>query len=199
MSVQRPAGGGQRREPKAYAMLAEFATPAEIYHAAEKTRAAGYKWFDCCVPFPVHGLDKAMGVRPTILPVLVFFCGLTGTTVAVLLQILTNGTRVEIPLLFLNGYNFLISGKPFISGPAFVPVAFELTVLFSALGSFGLMLLLNWLPQLYHPVFKSVKFARASDDRFYLVIEARDPKYQAQRTEEFMRSLNPLSIEVVAS
>jgi hypothetical protein len=178
-------------------MLAEFATPADIYHAAERTRAAGYKWFDCCVPFPVHGLDRAMGVRPTILPVLVFFGGLTGTILAVLVQILTNSTRVDIPLLFLHGYNFLISGKPLISGPAFVPVSFELTVLLSALSAFGLMLLLNWLPQLYHPLFKSVKFARATDDRFYLVIEARDPKYQAQRTEEFMRSLNPLSIEVV--
>ena len=187
----------ESRKPRPYAMLAEFASPADIYHAAEKTRDAGFKWFDCCVPFPVHGLDKAMGVRPTILPVLVFFGGLTGTTLAVLLQIVTNATRVDIPLLLLHGYNFLISGKPLISGPAFVPVSFELTVLLSALSSFGLMLLLNWLPQLYHPLFKSVKFARVTDDRFYLVIEARDPKYQAQRTEEFMRSLNPLSIEVV--
>jgi hypothetical protein len=198
-SVQPSAISGQPRKPQPYAMLAEFATPGDIYHAAEKTRAAGYKWFDCCVPFPVHGLDKAMGVRPTILPVLVFCCGLTGTTVAILLQVLTNATRVEIPMLFLSGYNFLISGKPLISGPAFVPVAFELTVLLAALGSFGLMLILNWLPQLYHPLFKSVKFARATDDRFFLVIEARDPKYQPQRTEEFMRAMNPLSIEVVES
>ena len=81
---ERVAAPTAPRKPRPYAMLAEFAAPADIYHAAQKTRAAGYKWFDCCVPFPVHGLDKAMGVRPTILPVLVFFGGLTGTTIAVL-------------------------------------------------------------------------------------------------------------------
>lgn len=182
---------------KPYGVIAEFATPADIYHAAEKVRDAGYKWWDCCTPFPVHGMDKAMGVRPTILPVLVFFGGLTGTTIAVLLQILTNATRVEIPMLFLSGYNYLISGKPLISGPAFVPVAFELTVLLAALSSFGLMLLLNGLPRLYHPCFKSVRFARVTDDRFFIVIEARDPKFSPQRTEEFLRSLHPLSIESV--
>jgi hypothetical protein len=104
---------------------------------------------------------------------------------------------VSLPFLFFNGYNFLISGKPFVSGPAFVPVAFELTVLFSALSTFGLMLLLNGLPQLYHPLFKSVRFARVTDDRFFIVIEARDPKFQPQRTEEFLRSLHPVAIEAV--
>ncbi len=184
-------------KPKSYGLIAEFTTPAAIYHAAEKVRDAGYRWWDCCTPFPVHGLDRAMGIRPTILPVLVFCGGLTGTTVAVLLQVITNATSVQLPLLFLNGYNFLISGKPAVSGPAFVPVAFELTVLLSALTAVGSMLLLNGLPRLYHPLFKSVRFARVTDDRFFIVIEARDPKFHAQRTEEFLRSLNPTAIEMV--
>jgi hypothetical protein len=182
-----------------FALLAEFTTPAQIQHAAQQVRDAGYQWWDCCTPFPVHGLDKAMGIRPTILPVLVFFGGLTGTLLAIGLQVLTNSTRVDIPFLFLHGYNFFISGKPFISGPAFVPVAFELTVLLSALSTVGLMLLLNGLPRLYHPLFKSVRFARVTDDRFFLVIEARDPKFSPQRTEEFLRSLHPVSIEAVES
>ena len=198
MSDRRPAmPPAPAKKNKTFAIMAEFATPADIYHAAEKVRDAGYKWWDCCTPFPVHGLDKAMGVRPTILPVLVFFGGLTGTLAAVGLQILTNATRVDIPLLFLHGYNFMISGKPYISGPAFVPIAFELTVLFAALSSFLLALVLNGLPRLYHPCFKSVRFARATDDRFFVVIEARDPKFSPTRTEELLRSLHPLSIETV--
>jgi len=182
---------------KMYGLIAEFTSPADIFHAAERVRDAGYRWWDCHTPFPVHGLDRAMGIRPTILPVIVFFGGLTGTLLAVGLQILTNATRVDIPLLFLNGYNFLISGKPYISGPAFVPVSFELTVLLASLTSFLGMLLLNGLPRLYHPCFKSVRFARVTDDRFFVVIEARDPKFHPQRTEEFLRSLHPASIEAV--
>jgi hypothetical protein len=200
-SVTMPtAAPGSKRSaaaPKLYGLMAEFTSPAAIYHAAEKVRAAGYRWWDCHVPFPVHGLDKVMGVRPTILPIVVFFGGMTGTIVAVALQILTNATNVQLPFIFLNGYAFLVGGKPFISGPAFVPVAFELTILLSALTSVGGMLLLNGLPRLYHPVFKSPRFARATDDRFFIVIEAGDPKFSRGKTEEFLRSLEPASIEAL--
>lgn len=185
------------RSNRLFGLLAEFTSPADIFHAAERTRDAGYRWWDCCTPFPVHGLDKAMGIKPTILPVLVFFGGLTGTLLAIALQVVTNATRVDVPFLFLNGYNFFISGKPLVSGPAFVPVAFELTVLLAALSTVGLMLLLNGLPRLYHPLFKSVRFARVTDDRFFIVIEARDPKFSPRGTEEFLRSLGPVSIEAV--
>lgn len=185
--------------PGVYGLMAEFATPADIVHAAEKVRDAGFKWWDCHTPFPVHGLDKAMGVRPTILPVIVFCCGMTGTLIALAMQIFTNATGIDLTALFLHGYPFSISGKPLISLPAFIPVTFELTVLLSALGTVGCVLLLNQLPQLYHPLFKSVKFARATDDRFFIVIEARDPKFSRSRTEELLKSLHPLSIEVVES
>jgi hypothetical protein len=184
-------------ETRVYGMMAEFTTPAEIVHAAEKVRDAGFKWWDCHTPFPVHGLDRAMGVRPTILPVIVFFCGMTGTLIALAMQIFTNATGIDASVLFLHGYPFMISGKPFISLPAFIPVTFELTVLLSALGTVGCVLLLNGLPQLYHPLFKSTRFARATDDRFFLVIEARDPKFSRSRTEELLKSLHPVSIEVV--
>jgi len=185
-------------QARVYGLLAEFTTPAAILLAAEKVRDAGYKWFDCHVPFPVHGLDRAMGVRPTILPILVFGAGATGTTVALLLQMLTNSFNFGFwALVPVHGYSFLVSGKPFVSLPAFIPVTFELTVLFASLGSFGLMLLLNNLPHLYHPVLKNKRMARATDDRFFLVIEARDPKFSRTRTEEFLMSLQPAAVEAV--
>lgn len=182
---------------KLYGMLAEFTTPADIMEAAKRVREAGYKWWDCHVPFPVHGLDKAMGVRPTILPVLVFFGGMTGTLLALALQIFTNATSVSVKPLFLDGYPYMISGKPPISLPAFIPITFELTVLLSALGAVGWVLLLNGLPRLFHPVFKNKRFARATDDRFFIVIEARDPKFSRPRTEEFLRSLGPAAVEAM--
>jgi hypothetical protein len=158
---------------KLYGLLAEFTTPADIVHAAERVRKGGYRWWDCHVPFPVHGLDRVMGVRPTILPVIVFLCGMTGTLAALTLQIFTNSTDIKAwALFFVQGYPFVVSGKPLISGPAFIPVTFELTVLLSAIGTVLCVLLLNGLPRLYHPLFKSVRFARATDDRFFLVIEA---------------------------
>jgi hypothetical protein len=190
-TMSKPAG-------KLYGLMAEFETPAAIYHAAEKVRDAGYRWWDCHTPFPVHGLDKAMGIKPTILPLLVFGGGMTGTLLALALQIFTNATSFDFwALVPVRGYDFYISGKPFISGPAFIPVAFELTILLSALTTVGLVLLLNGLPRLYHPCFKSKRFARATDDRFFLVIEAGDPKFSPNKTEELLRSLHPTSIEAL--
>lgn len=196
--IRRP-GAAPAQNIRLYGLLAEFTTPAEIVHAAERVRDAGFKWWDCHTPFPVHGLDKAMGIRMTILPVLVFFCGMTGTLLALALQILTNSTGIDLSAIWLHGYPFLISGKPPIALPAFIPVTFELTVLLSALGTVGLLLLLNGLPQLYHPVFKCKRFARASDDRFFIVIEARDPKFARARTEELLKSLHPTAVEALES
>ena len=97
----------------------------------------------------------------------------------------------------MHGYPFLISGKPAMSLPAFIPVMFELTILFSALATVKLMFLFNGLPLLYHPLFTSNRFRRASNDRFFIVIEARDPKFLPKRTEEFLKTLSPVSIETV--
>ena len=179
---------------------AEFTSPASITVAAKKVAAAGYKWWDCHVPFPVHGLDTAMGVKPTILPIMVFFGGMTGFMVAWFLQIFTNSLEVDLwAIVPVVGYQFEVSGKPLISGPAFVPVAFELTVLLSALTTVGGMLLLNGLPCLYHPVLKSPKLARITDDRFFIVIESRDPQFADSKTLAFLESLDPESVESVES
>jgi hypothetical protein len=181
-----------------YGLMAEFATPAAICHAAERVRAAGYRWWDCHVPFPVHGLDRLMGVRPTILPLLVFGAGATGAILGLVLQAFTNATGFGIwALVPVRGYEFFISGKPLNSLPAWIPVIFELTVLLSAIGAFVFLMLLNGLPRLYHPLFNSARFARATDDRFFLVIEARDPRFFREETEALLTSLHPLSIEAV--
>ncbi len=178
-----------------YGLAAEFADTPSIFHAAEKTHAAGYKWFDCLVPFPVHGLDRAMGVKMTILPILVFFGGLTGLTLACILQVFTNSLEIDLwALVPVVGYQFDVSGKPLLGPAAFVPVAFEMTVLFSALTAVFGTLVLNKLPMLYHPTLKSPKLARATDDRFYLVIESKDPKFVRDDVEAFLQSLNPDSV-----
>ena len=191
--AQRPA---PTTTDRLWGYAAEFTSPAAILHAAKKVADAGYKWWDCHTPFPVHGLDAAMGVKPTILPIIVFFGGLTGLLLACFLQVFTNSVEINLwAIVPVVGYQFEVSGKPLISGPAFVPVAFELTVLVSALTTVGSMFLLNGLPCLYHPVLKSPKLARITDDRFYLVIESRDPEFAEAKTRAFLESLDPESVE----
>ncbi|MBI1304098.1 MAG: DUF3341 domain-containing protein [Phycisphaera sp.] len=190
---------GQPANPaKLYGLIAEFETPGDLMAAAEKVRDAGYKWWDCHTPFPVHGLDKAMGIKRTILPVLVFGAGATGTFAAFLLQAFTNSWDFTIWAgVWVTGYPYLISGKPAMSLPAFIPVMFEVTILFAALTTVSMMFLFNGLPQLYHPLFRSNRFRRASNDRFFISIEARDPKFLPRKTEEFLKSLDPVAVEAV--
>ena len=197
--IEPPTGGAAQEAPvKVWGLMAEFDTPHAIYEAAKKARDAGYRWWDCHTPFPVHGLDKAMGVTPTILPILVFCGGVAGCTIGVLLPWFTNGQSFDLwALVWVRGYDFMISGKPFSSIPAWIPVIFELTILLSARSAVGFMFLLNGLPRLYHPTLKCPRFARATDDRFFLVIEARDPKFARAKTQEFLESLDPLSIEAL--
>ncbi|MBC8202306.1 MAG: DUF3341 domain-containing protein [Planctomycetes bacterium] len=185
----------QERPKKLYGLAAEFTTTPGIYHAAEKVKDAGFRWFDCLVPFPVHGLDRAMGVKMTILPIIVFCAGVTGFIAACCLQIFTNSLEVDLwALVPVVGYQFDVSGKPLLGPAAFVPVAFEMTVLFSALTAVFGTLILNKLPMFYHPTLKHPALARATDDRFFLVIEARDPKFVRSEVEAFLHTLEPESI-----
>lgn len=181
-----------------YGLIAEYSNPAEVVHAAAKVRDAGYRYWDCHTPFPVHGLDQAMGVRRTILPVLVFGAGATGCLTGFLLQAFTNGSSLSVWAgVWVTGYPFLISGKPLLSVPAFIPVIFELTILFSVLATVGLLLLLNGLPRLYHPLFRSDRFRRASDDKFFISIEARDPRFYRSKTEQLLKSTGATAVEAV--
>ncbi len=180
---------------KLYGLAAEFTTTPGIYHAAEKVKEAGYKWFDCLVPFPVHGLDRVMGVKMTVLPILVFCGGVAGLIAACVLQIFTNSLEVDLwALVPVVGYQFDVSGKPLLGAAAFVPVAFEMTVLFAALTAVFGTLFLNKLPMFYHPTLKHPALARATDDRFYLVIEACDPKFSKAEVEAFLNTLEPESV-----
>ncbi len=189
--------------PEHLGLLVEFADPDALVRAAEKVRDAGFSKWDCHTPFPVHGLDKAMGIKPTILPWLVLGGGLTGCTAGLILQAYTNGVELpfsiyqstsgfvsEVLSPFLpSGYAYVTSGKPVYSIPANIPIMFELTILLSAFAAFFGMLGLNGLPRFFHPVFASERFRRASNDRFFISIEAVDPKYDRNRTRAFADSL----------
>lgn len=168
------------------ALLAQYAGPEELLEAALQVRQAGYRRWDTHSPFPVHGIDRAMGIRPTILPWLVFAGGLTGGLVALGLQWWTN--TIDYPLL--------TSGKPLFSLPANIPIIFELVILFAALTTFFGVMALNGLPQFWHPTFDSRRFARFSSDGFFLSIEARDPKFNPQVTRELLEATGAAAIDL---
>ena len=203
LPTQAPGGApGVEQDPSLvgtpFGLIAEFETPGQLLEAAEEVRKAGYRWWDCCTPFPVHGLDGAMGIKPTILPVMVFFAGMTGTMAGFALQAFTNAADFSIwAMVWVTGYPYLISGKPLISVPAFIPVMFEVTILLAALTAVFGMFTMNGLPRLHHPLFNSKRFRRVTDDRFFVVIEARDPKYFRSRTETFLESLGATAVEEV--
>lgn len=171
-----------------YGVLAEFEDEKALLATAAKVRDAGYRRWDAYAPFPVHGLEKAMGLKPTKLPWLVLLAGLTGGSFGTFLCWWTNGTRFNLPS-YLRGYPVLISGKPFFSLPANVPVIFELTILFAALAAVFGMFAFNRLPRLYHPLFRSAKFRRVTRDRFFIAIEAADRKFDVLQAKEILRPL----------
>jgi hypothetical protein len=186
------------REPRLWGLLAEYETPADILHAAEQVRDAGFKKWDCFTPFPVHGLDNAMGIRKTVLPWIVLTMGLTGLAIAITLQWYVNSPHTQSASLYvLSGYPLTISGKPYWSLPANVPVMFELTVLFSALTSFYGLWFLIGLPRYHHPVFSVARFRRVSDDKFFLLVEASDGKFDAADSRALLERTHPSAIEEV--
>lgn len=174
---------------RVYGYLAEFESASALYKAAEKVRDAGYKKWDCYTPYPVHGLDGAMGVKRSILPYFVFFGGLTGFFTALALAYIT---QVGI-------YPTVVQAKPtnIFTVPAFFPIMFELTVLFSGFTTlFGLLGLMQ-LPRWNHPIFGSRQFHRVTDDAFFIAIEARDPKFSAEGTKGFLDEIGGSNLELV--
>jgi mono/diheme cytochrome c family protein len=171
-----------------HGILAEYDSPAQLKAAARKVRDAGFKRWDTYAPFPVHGIDPAMGIKMTVLPWIVLGAGLTGLTTAILLQWWTNA----------YDYPWLISGKPFWSIPANVPIMFELTVLFSGITALVAMLMLNNLPLPSHPLDLCKRFARSTDDKFFLLIEAADPKFDGEKTRALLEGTQPVALEDVS-
>jgi len=170
-----------------YGVLAEYDTPGELIDAARKVRDAGYTEFDCYSPFPVHGIDEAMGIKRTILPLIVFGGGATGLLGGLFLQ------------WWMNAYNWPwnIAGKPSWSIPANVPIMFEATILFSVFASFFGMWILNKLPQVWHPFFRADRFAKVTDDAFILGIEAKDKRFEHQATVKLLKDAGALAVEDV--
>ena len=172
-----------------YGVLAEFRTPADLYVACERVRDEGFTRWDAHTPFPVHGLDKAMGLRRSPLTWIVLVMGLTGAALGFGLQWWVHA----------SAYPLVISGKPYISSPAFIPITFELGVLFAALGAVVGMLGLNRLPMHHHPLFQSRLFDRVTDDAFFISIESWDPRFDASRTRTLLESLGARSVELLES
>ena len=172
-----------------YGILAEFGTPAELYHACERVRDAGFTKWDAHTPFPVHGISRAMGLRRSLLPWIVLVMALTGAAAGFGLQWWVHTTA----------YPLVISGKPFFTWPAFIPITFEVAVLFGALGAVFGMLGLNRLPMHHHPLFQSRVFERASDDTFFISIESWDPRFDPAATRKLLESVGARSVELLES
>jgi len=172
---------------KEIGVLAEYDSPQAIYHACEKIRAAGYRHFDSYTPFPVHGLDKAMGLAPSYLPWFVLIAGISGACLAMSFMIWVSAFD----------YPLNIGGKPTWSIPAFIPVTFEVTVLFSGLTAVFGMFAINGLPKYYDPLFNIQRFAKVTDDKFFVMIEQRDPKYETNNVNEFLKVTGAISTTIV--
>jgi hypothetical protein len=171
-----------------FGLLAEFASPKDLYHACEKVRDAGYKRWDAHSPFPVHGLDEAMGLGRSRLPYVTLFFGLCGAIGGFALQIWANGIA----------YPIVISGKPYFNWQPYVPITFELGVLLAAISTVVGMLAFNELPMLFHPLFGSRAFERVTDDGFFISIESWDPKFDLTATERFLSSIGASRVERVS-
>ena len=174
-------------QKKIAGILADFESPATLMKAAQKMRDAGYKDFDCHSPFPIHGMDHAMGLKRSPLGFIVgaVALGALGAVTLLLYWI----TAVDYPIV--------ISGKPYFSFQAYVPVAFALTVLSSAFASLFGMLILNRLPRLHHPLFESENFRRATDDGFFISVESTDPNFDGERTKAFLQSIGGSKVELI--
>ena len=164
---------------KTYGLIAAFDTTPDLYHACEKVRDAGYSQWDALTPFPIHGLDAAMGVRRSKVPHFSLAGGIIGFVTGM----------GFIAWLGLIEYPLVVGGKPMFSPMFAFPVSYELTILFTAFATIGGMFLLNKLPMHYHPVMKAPQFVRALDDRLYIVIEAQDPKFNPTATRDLLAKI----------
>jgi len=170
-----------------FGVLAEFKTPADIYRACERVRDAGYTRWDAHTPFPVHGLEGAMGMKRSKLPWIILVMALGGAATGFLLQTWVHSIA----------YPLTISGKPHFAWPAYVPITFELGVLGGALAAVFGMFGLNQLPRHHHPLFESARFSRSSDDAFFISIESADPKFDATATSKLLEGVGAVHVELI--
>jgi hypothetical protein len=179
---------GETDAPTLYGLLAEFDTPDGLVAATEKARLAGFRRIDAYSPIPIEALSEALDLPPTRLPRLVLLGGIIGGLSGYALEYWTQ--VIDFPVN--------VAGRPLHTWPHFIPVTFETTVLGAALTAFVGMWALNKLPMPYHPVFNVPAFARASTDRFFLCIEATDPRFDREETWKFLQGLHPVGVSEVA-
>ena len=171
---------------KVYGLIAEFDDPDDLIGAATAAFHKGYRTMDAYSPFPVHGLDDALGIQETKLPWFTLAAGLTGAI---------GGFGMQWFASVIH-YPYDIGGRPYFSWPAFIPVTFEMNILFASFTTGLVMLAMNGLPMPYHPVMNAKNFERATSDRFFLCIEHDDPQYDAVATREFLETLEQKPLEV---
>jgi hypothetical protein len=168
-------------KPPLYGLMVEFLTAAEVLAGTRHARRAGYRDMDAYTPYPVDGLAAELGMRKTRVPFVVLMGGLVGAGVGFFMQYYSMAI----------GYPLNVGGRPYNSWPVFIPITFELLILVGSLAAFLGMMFLNGLPRPHHPVFNVPQFARSSQDRFFLCIEATDPQFDRQITAEFLSALKP--------
>jgi len=177
------------KQPSAvHGLMAEFDDPKSLVAATQRAHDAGYRSMDAYSPFPIEELHEALGSPHTRLPLVVLIGGLCGGVAGYMLEYWSS----------VIAYPLNIGGKPLHSWPAFIPVTFECTILAAALSCVLGMLALNGLPMPYHPVFNVPRFALASRNRFFLCIEAKDPKFDLEATRRFLEALGPREVSTVA-
>jgi hypothetical protein len=170
-----------------YGLLAEFDSTQTLYTACERVRDEGFQHWDAHTPFPVHGLDKAMGMKRSILPWIVLVMGLAGAGGGFLLQ-----TWVHT-----MAYPLVISAKPMLAWQAYIPVTFETGILLASFGAVFGMFILNGLPRLYHPVFNSDRFSAVTNDKFFIAVEAKDARFDEDETTALLKELGATHVEML--
>ncbi|MGH9752073.1 MAG: DUF3341 domain-containing protein [Blastocatellia bacterium] len=170
-----------------YGLMAEFDFPNAVVAAARRTHDVGYRRINAYSPFPIEELSEAIGFHRNYVPLVTLICGILGALGGFMLQYWTAAFA----------YPLNVGGRPLLSLPAFIPITFESTVLLAAFGAFIGNLLMNRLPQPYHPVFNVPSFSRASQDRFFLCVKSDDPMYDETRTRAFLESLGAIEVSHV--
>jgi len=184
----------ETKKPALY--LAEYGTPNAIARAAMRVRDAGYQKWDCHTPYAMHGMDEAMGLKPTRIGYISFIFGMLGLATALFMMQYTNAFSFNL-LNIGAGYPLVVGGKPPGAFPSMVPIIFELGILLCGLATlFGLLAIIK-LPRHNHPIFESDRFEAASDDRFFISIEAGDQKFNLDGTKALLEATDPISLELI--